>query len=63
MEQRTGGIRQGASDLGRKALALVILLAAAWILFKLVLGFVTAVAWVAVAVLAVVAIVWAIRVL
>jgi len=41
----------------------VILLAAAWILFKLVIGAVAAVAWIVVAVLAVVAIIWAIRVL
>ncbi|HEX2162241.1 MAG TPA: hypothetical protein VHF88_10530 [Thermoleophilaceae bacterium] len=47
----------------RKLLALAVLLVAAWILFKIVLGFVTAVAWIAVAVLAVVAVVWAIRVL
>jgi hypothetical protein len=52
-----------ASEAGRKLLAVVVLLAAAWVLFKLVLGFVAAVAWVVVAVLAVVAIVWAIRVL
>ena len=52
-----------ASEAGRKLLAVAILLVAAWILFKLVLGFVAAVAWVAVAVLAVVAIIWAIRVL
>jgi hypothetical protein len=41
----------------------LILLAAAWILFKLVLGFVAAVAWIVVAVVAVLAIIWAIRVL
>ena len=63
MEERSGGIRGGAADLGRKALALVILLAAAWILFKLVIGVVAAVAWVVVAVVAVIAIVWAIRIL
>jgi hypothetical protein len=62
-EERSGGIKQGASDLGRKAIALVILLAAAWILFKVVLGFVAALAWIVIVVLAVVAIVWAIRVL
>jgi hypothetical protein len=56
-------MREAASDLGRKALALVVLLAAAWILFKLVLGAVAAVAWVVVVVLAVVAVVWALRVL
>ncbi len=63
MEEHSGGIRGGAADLGRRALALVILLAAAWILFKLVIGVVAAVAWVVVAVVAVVAIIWAIRVL
>jgi hypothetical protein len=56
-------MKEAASDLGRKALALVVLLAAAWILFKLVLGVVAAVAWVVVVVLAIVAVVWALRVL
>jgi hypothetical protein len=56
-------MRQSAADLGRRALALVVLLVAAWILFKLVLGVVSAVAWVVVVVLAVLAIVWALRVL
>ena len=50
-----------ASELGGKLLALVILLAAAYVLFKLVLGFVAAVAWVAVAVIAVVAALWALN--
>jgi len=54
---------QAAADLGKKALALVVLLVAAWVLFKLVIGVVAAVAWVVVAVLALVAVVWAIRVL
>ena len=44
---------QRASDLGRKLLALVILLLAAFVLFKVVIG----------AVVAVIAIVWALRVL
>jgi hypothetical protein len=48
---------------GKKLLAIAVLLIAAWILFKVVLGFVTAVAWIAVVVLAIVAVVWAIRVL
>jgi hypothetical protein len=48
---------------GKKLLALAVLLIAAWILFKVVLGAVTAVAWIAVVVLAIVAVVWAIRVL
>ena len=54
---------QLASDAGRKLLALVVLLLAAWVLFKLVLGFVAAVAWIAVVVLAIAAVVWAVRVL
>ncbi len=52
-----------ASQAGRKLAAVGILLLAAFVLFKLVVGFVTAIAWIAVAVLAVVAIVWALRVL
>jgi len=55
-------MREAASEAGKKGLALLVLLVAAWILFKLVLGVVTAVAWVVVAVLAVVAIIWAARV-
>jgi hypothetical protein len=54
---------QHAANAGKKLLALAVLLVAAWVLFKLVLGFVAAVAWIAVAVLAVVAVVWALRVL
>lgn len=53
---------RGAS-LGRRALALLVLLVAAWILFKVVIGVVTAVATVVVVVLAIVAVIWAIRVL
>jgi hypothetical protein len=52
-----------ATQAGKKTLALGVLLVAAWILFKVVLGFVTAIAWIAVVVLAIVAVVWAIRVL
>jgi hypothetical protein len=52
-----------ASQAGRKLLAVLVLLIAAWILFKVVLGVVTAVAWIVVVVLAIAAIVWAIRVL
>jgi len=48
---------------GRKALAVGVLVAAAYVLFKIVLGFVTAVAWVAILVVAVLAIIWALRVL
>ena len=51
------------SSLGKRAIALLVLLVAAWILFKVVIGFVTAVATVAVIVLAIFAVIWAIRVL
>jgi hypothetical protein len=54
---------QLASDAARKVLAVAVLLVAAFILFKVVLGFVAAVAWIAVVVLAIVAVVWALRVL
>jgi hypothetical protein len=56
-------MREAAGDLGRRALAILVLVVAAWILFKVVIGLVTAVATVIVVVLAIVAIVWAIRVL
>jgi hypothetical protein len=51
------------SDAGKKALALGVLLLVAYVLFKVVLGFVSAIVWIAVVVLALVAVVWAIRVL
>ena len=54
---------EAISTAGKKVLAVAVLLLAAWILFKVVLGFVTAVAWIAVVVLAIIAIVWALRVL
>ena len=53
----------GGASLGRRALALLVLLVAAWVLFKVVIGFVTAIATVVVVVLALVAVIWAIRVL
>ena len=52
-----------STSLGKRAIALLVLLVAAWILFKVVIGFVTAVATVAVIVLAIIAVIWAIRVL
>jgi hypothetical protein len=51
------------SSLGKRAIALLVLLVAAWILFKVVIGVVTAVATVVVVVLAIFAVIWAIRVL
>ena len=54
---------QMASDFGRKLIAIAVLLVVAYILFKVVIGFVAAVAWIAVLVLAVVAGIWALGVL
>jgi hypothetical protein len=54
---------QMASEFGRKVIAVAVLLLVAYILFKVVLGFVSAVAWIAVLVLAVVAGIWAFGVL
>ena len=56
-------MREAAGDLGRRAIAILVLLIAAWILFKVVIGIVTAVATVIVVVLAIIAIIWAIRIL
>jgi hypothetical protein len=59
-QQRTsGGMRDAASNLGMKALAVAVLLVAAWFLFKVVLGVVTAVAWFALVIGAVIAVIWA----
>jgi hypothetical protein len=60
---RIGRMGQAVSDAARKLLAIAVLLVAAYILFKVVLGFVAAVAWIVVVVIAIAGIVWAIRVL
>lgn len=54
---------EALADIGKKGLALAVLLVAAWLLFKVVIGVVAAVAWIVVAVLAVVAVIWAVGVL
>jgi hypothetical protein len=54
---------EAVSEVGKKALAIGVLLVAAYVLFKVVLGVVAAIAWFVVVVLAIVAVVWAIRVL
>jgi hypothetical protein len=54
---------QAVSDVARKLLAIAVLVVAAYILFKVVLGFVAGIAWIAVVVIAIAGIVWAIRVL
>jgi uncharacterized membrane protein len=51
------------SSLGKRAIAVLILLIAAWIIIKAVIGIAVAVFWVVLVVAAVVALVWAIRVL
>jgi hypothetical protein len=51
------------SSLGKRAIALLVLLVAAWILVKVVIGFLAAMLTVALIVLAIVAVIWAIRVL
>jgi hypothetical protein len=52
-----------AANIGKKALAVGVLLLVAYLLFKVVLGFVTTIAWIAVVVLGLIAVVWAIRTL
>jgi predicted membrane protein len=54
---------QAVSDAARKLLAVAVLIVAAFFLFKIVLSMVAAVAWLAIAVVAVFAIIWALRVL
>lgn len=51
------------SNLGRKALAVAVLIVAAYVLFKMVLGFVAGLLWIVVAIVAVIGVVWALRVL
>jgi hypothetical protein len=54
-------MREAAGNIGMKAVALVVLLIAAWVLFKVVIGVVAAVAWIVVIVLAIFAAIWAIN--
>jgi len=46
-----------------RLLAVVVLAIGAWILFKLVIGTVVAIAWTVAAIVAVIAVIWAIRTL
>ena len=52
-------MKEKASDLGRKSLAVLVLLIAAFLLFKVVIGAVMAVVWTAVGVIAAIAVLWA----
>ena len=58
IEKRQGGTLAG---LGGKAVAVGVLLIGAYVLFKIVIGVVAAVAWTVVAILAVVAVLWALN--
>jgi hypothetical protein len=58
-----GDMGQAVSDAARKLLAVAVLIVAAFVLFKLILGFVAAIAWIVIAVVAVIAVIWALRVL
>jgi hypothetical protein len=51
------------ADLSRKLIAIAVLAIAAWFLLKVVIGIVTGVAWMAAVILAIVAVVWALRTL
>ena len=48
-----------AKELGTKAIALLVLLLAAFVLFKVVLGVVSAIVWTLVGIAALVAVIWA----
>ena len=50
-------------SLGSRLLAVIVLAVGAWILFKLVIGTVVAIAWTVAAIVAVIAVFWAIRTL
>ena len=52
-----------ASQAGRKLLAVGVLLIAAWVLLKVVIGVVAGIAWIVVIVVAIVAIFWALNAL
>jgi hypothetical protein len=52
-------MKEKARDLGMRGVALLVLLVVAWVLFKFVIGVVTAVAWTVVVIIAVIAGIWA----
>ncbi len=54
---------EAVSDIARKMLAVAVLVVAAYVLFKVVIGFVSGIAFLLVAVVAVIAVIWALRVL
>jgi hypothetical protein len=58
IDKRSGGALQG---LGGKAVAVGVLVVAAYVLFKIVIGVVAAVAWTVVAIVAVIGVLWALN--
>jgi predicted membrane protein len=56
-------VREAVNGLAKRGVAVLVLLAAAYLLFKVVLGVIATLAWIAVAVVAVVAVLWAVRTL
>ena len=48
---------------GARVLAAVVLAIASWVLFKVIIGVVAAIAWFVVAVVAIIAVIWAVRTL
>jgi hypothetical protein len=56
-------MKAAASDLGKRALAAVILIVAAYILFKVVIGIVAGILWILLVIVALFALVWAARIL
>ena len=53
-------MREAASNAGRKLLAVGVLVLAAFLIFKAVIGTIMAFVWIAVAVIGIVAVLWAI---
>jgi hypothetical protein len=54
-------MREAASNLGSKAIAVLVLVIAAWILFKVVIGIVSAVFWTVLVIAAVIAVLWSLN--
>ena len=52
---------ESKASIGSRLVALLVLAVAAWVLFKIVIGTVVAIAWTAAAIIAVVAILWAVN--
>ena len=63
MRDKASAAASGLSGLALKAVALVVMVVAAWILFKVVIGVVTTVAFFAAIVVGVLAVIWALSVL